>query len=140
MCERASHGPDGDLRMGLPLNRTFKSPGLLVNKHTPRLGSPVFGTMLAVNSAFLDNTMDEDGVQVLHFPDSHFDLMEITMKVFHLRGHEIPQAVSFEILYQLAVLCDKYDLGRGLGPWGERWSQQYIKCLASTVTERMLFV
>jgi len=39
--------------------------------------------------------------------------MEITMKVLHLQGHKVPQADSFEIL---AVLCDKYDLGKGLEP------------------------
>ena len=49
--------------------------------------------------------------------------MQIILHVIHLQGHRVPEDVSHVLFYELAVLCDKYELRRALGTWPCTWAQ-----------------
>ena len=102
--------------------------GLLVNKHTLRLSSPVFRTMLADDSPFHESrskTTNRDGIQVIQFEDDDVATMEILMNAIHLQNHKVPMFVTITQFEELAIVCDKYDI-RCLGPWAEIWSKHHL--------------
>ncbi|KAK0511875.1 hypothetical protein JMJ35_005725 [Cladonia borealis] len=136
--------PGGDLQMDL-VDRTNDSDGqlrgLLVSKHTLRLSSPVFRTMLADDSPFhesRDKTINKNGIQVIHFKEDDVALMEIIMNAIHLQNHRVPITLTIAQLEELAIVCDKYDI-RCLRPWAEMWSRPYVDERCSSLT-RLLFV
>ena len=115
--------------------------GLLVNKHTLRLSSPVFRTMLADNSPFHESrskTTNPDGIQVIHFEDDDVGTMEILMNAIHLQNHKVPMFVTITQFEELAIVCDKYDI-RCLGPWAEIWSKHHLDQDCSSLP-RPLFI
>ncbi len=123
--------PDGDLQMDFA-DSTKENPGqlrgLLVSKHTLRLSSPVFRTMLADDSPFHESgnkTTNKDGIQVIYFEDDDVASMEILMNAIHLQHHKVPMNLTIKQLERLAVVCDKYDI-RCLGPWAEMWSKPHV--------------
>lgn len=120
--------PYGDLQMDFK-DRTNDNGGqfrgLLVSKHTLRLSSPVFRTMLADDSPFQESrnkTMNENGNQVIRLEDDDVVSMEILMNAIHLQNHKVPTSLTIAQLEELAIVCDKYDI-RCLGPWAGMWSQ-----------------
>ena len=122
--------PDGDLQVDL-VDRTNDSDGqlrgLLVSKHTLRLSSPVFRTMLADDSPFQESknkTINKNGNQVIRLEDDDVASMEILMNAIHLQNHRVPITLQSTKLQELAVVCDKYDI-RCLGPWAEIWSRPF---------------
>ena len=132
--------PDGDLQMDFTNDSGGQLRGLLVSKHTLRLSSPVFRTMLADDSPFQesrDKTINENGNQVIRLEDDDVASMEILMNAIHLQNHRVPVTLKVRQLEELAIVCDKYDI-RCLGPWAEMWSRPYHDgCFSLT---RPLFV
>ena len=115
--------------------------GLLVNKHTLRLSSPVFRTMLADDSPFLESgskTTNWNGKQVIQFEDDDLAAMEIVMNAIHLQHHRIPMRITIALFEELAIVCDKYDI-RCLGPWAESWSRDHLHQDCSSLP-RPLFI
>ena len=136
--------PDGDLQMDF-VDRTNDSRdqlrGLLVSRHTLRLCSPVFRTMLADDSPFhesRDKTTNKDGLQVIRFEDKNVASMEILMNAIHLQNHRVPINLKMAQFEELAIVCDKYDI-RCLGQWAETWSKGHFYNNCSGLT-RELFV
>ena len=133
--------PDGNLQMNFVDRNGGQLRGLLVSKHTLRLSSPVFRTMLADDSPFhesRDKTTTKNGIQVIHFEDDDVASMEILMNAIHLQNHRVPVTLTFTQLEKLAIICDKYDI-RCFGPWAEMWSRPHLdKSCASHA--RALFV
>ena len=126
--------PHGDLQLDFvirtndnvvrPDDNDGQLHGLLVNKHTLRLSSPVFRTMLADDSPFRKTT-NRDGIQVIKLEDDDMAAMEVLMYAIHLRSNKVPMAVTITHFEELAIVCDKYDI-RCLGPWAEIWSEQHL--------------
>ena len=115
--------------------------GLLVNKHTLRLSSPVFKTMLADDSPFHESrskTTNRDGIQVIRFEDDDMATMKILMNAIHLQNHKVPMFVTITQFEELAIVCDKYDI-RCLGPWAEIWSKHHLDQDCSSLP-RPLFI
>ena len=136
--------PEGDVQVDL-VDRTEDSDGqlrgLLVSKHTLRLSSPVFRTMLADDSPFhesRDKTTNKNGLQVIRFEDDDAASMEILMNVIHLQNHRVPMTLTIAEFEEIAIVCDKYDI-RCLGPWAETWSKAHLYNSCSGLT-RELFV
>lgn len=136
--------PDGDLQVDL-VDRTNDSDGqlrgLLVSRHTLRLSSPVFRTMLADDSPFhesRDKTTNKNGLHVIRFEDDDVASMEILMNAIHLRNHRVPITLTIAQFEELAVVCDKYDI-RCLEPWAETWSKAHLYNNYSGLT-RELFI
>lgn len=71
------------------------------------LGSPHFLEGRAIQSASTDSP-------------PQLSLL-IILNAVHLRAREIPTTLSLEAFYQLAVVCDKYDVAEVFVPWVTMW-------------------
>lgn len=114
---------DGDLNMILD------GGSIIVSRKALSLSSPVFLAMLGKDSKFQETknrNYDENDVQIISFPDDNLLAMVTVARIIHLQSDQVPGEVSFQQLYQIAVLCDKYDLKRCLGPWIDIWSKPYL--------------
>ncbi len=96
------------------------------------------------NSKFKESdrttTTFEDGIQVITLEDDDFQTMEIIMNAIHLQSHLVPRKVTFQQLDDIAILCDKYDLRRSLGPWPDLWSEDHLALVQIEGFERWLFI
>lgn len=129
--------PEGDLYMKLDTG------SLKVSRKTLSLSSPVFLAMFGASSKFketTDKTLDDEGVQIVTFDDDNFEMMAIIARIMHLQSDVVPGTLTFKQLYQVAVLCDKYDLKRCLGPWVGVWTAPYLDCYARQGYEEWLFM
>lgn len=129
--------PEGDLYMKL------NGGSLKVSRKALSLSSPVFLAMLGASSKFKEatnRTVDFDGVQILSFEEDSFETMTILTRIMHLQSDQVPATIAFKLLYQVAVLCDKYDLKRCLGPWTDIWTKPYLDCYARQGYEEWLFI
>lgn len=129
--------PEGDLYM------QFDSGSLLVSRKALSLSSPVFLAMLGANSKFregTDMTLAHNGVQIVSFEDDNFEAMTTLARIIHLQSDNVPATMTFKQLYQVAVMCDKYDLKRCLWPWTEIWATPYLDCYARQGYEEWLFM
>lgn len=132
---------DGDLQMDF--FDAGKIRGLLVNKHTLCMASEVFRKILAKDSPFQENqgvSFNHEGVHVIRFEEDEVAPMQIIMDAIHLNGNKVPTFVSFRLLEQIAITCDKYDLRRSLGAWPRLWMEQYRKITAADGFGRLLFI
>ena len=129
--------PEGDLYMKLDTG------SLKVSRKTLSLSSPVFLAMFGAGSKFkevTDKTLDHEGVQIVTFDEDNFEMMAVIANIMHLRSDVVPNTLTFKQLYQIAVLCDKYDLKRCLGPWTSIWATPYLDCYARLGYEEWLFM
>lgn len=129
--------PEGDLYMKLDAG------SLKVSRKALSLSSPVFLAMLGANSKFkeaTDMTVDYDGIQIVSFEWDKFETMTIIARIIHFQNHEVPERLTFYQLFQAAVMCDKYDLRRCLGPWTNVWTKPYLDCYTRQGYEEWLFM
>ena len=128
---------DGDLTMSL------KGGNLRVSRKVLSLSSPVFRAMLGAESRFSESTdkeFERDGTQVVSFEDDDFQTMAIVARIMHLQSNQVPKKLTFKQLYQVAILCDKYDFKECLGPWPNIWAKPYLKSYALEGYEGWLFM
>ena len=129
--------PEGNLYMKLDAG------SLKVSRKALSLSSPVFLAMLGANSKFKEvtnMTLDHDRIQIISFEEDSFETMTIITRIMHLQSDQVPATITFKRLYQVAILCDKYDLKRCLGPWTDIWARPYLDCYARQGYEEWLFM
>ena len=103
---------EGDLYMDL-LDGKLK-----VSRKALSLSSPVSLAMFGAGSRFAETThksFASDGVQVVPFDDDDFEAMTVIARIIHLQHDQVEKSLSFSQIFQVAILCDKYDLKRCLG-------------------------
>lgn len=113
---------DGDLWIACRGGR------LLVSSKTLCLSSGVFRAMLG-KSHFRQSTEPaaaEDGIEMLPLDDDDFESLRTICNIIHLQSDKVSPSVSLDHLYQLAILCDKYDLRQALGLWPKKWAAGHI--------------
>lgn len=134
--------PNGDLYM--VFNDEGNETGrLLVSRYILCLCSKVFDAMIGDNTQFREATepsMSVDGLREVTFDDDDFGAMTTIMNILHLQHHRVPPHVSFTRLREIASICDKYDLVRGLGLWPGTWAQHYMDRIQKKGFEDWLFV
>ena len=128
--------PEGDLIMDL------HEGALKVSRKVLSLSSPVFLAMLGNHSRFKEanQTVGPNEIQTILFEDDNFEIMTIIAKIMHLQNGGIPKKMTFFQLYQVAVLCDKYDLRRCLGIWIDLWAKPHFESSPKDGYEGLLFM
>lgn len=128
---------DGDLTMRV------KGGKLKVSRKVLSISSPVFQAMLGAKSQFKESTdkeFERDGTQTVSFEDDNFQTMAMIARIMHLQNDQVPDKLTFKQLYQVAILCDKYDLKRCLGCWPKTWADPYLNSYALEGYEGWLFM
>jgi len=83
-----------------------------------------------------------DGTRKVTVVDDHYETLLMILRIFHLKGHLVSEEISFEQLYEVAVLVDKYDMLNGLRLWIGKWSSEWLKTREKSVfySPRWLFI
>lgn len=105
-----------------------ESKKMLVSRYILCLASKVFQAMLGDNSHFREATnptLSCDGIREVVFDDDFATMLTI-MRILHLQHDDVPSHISFTQLTETALICDKYDLVRSIGPWPKVWAQYYL--------------
>ena len=124
----ANINPNGDLHM-IFTNKSPAKKKIVVSRHVLCLSSKVLEAMLGKHAQFretADPILSRDGTHEVHFEDDNFYAMTVIMSVVHLQHQRVPKQTRFDQLYQIAILCDKYDLTRSMGLWPDSWAQQFV--------------
>lgn len=78
--------------------------------------------MLDPNGRFLESTQPQPGdPQIVNFSDDDPGALRTLLDIGHLNFHNLPDDRDVPEVFQLAVLCDKYDCIRLLRPWTGKW-------------------
>lgn len=128
---------DGDLTMRLEGGK------IKVSRKVLSISSPVFRAMYGAESRFresMDKEFEQDGTQTVSFEDDDFQTMVMITRIMHLQSDQVPDNLTFKQLYQVAVLCDKYDLKRCLGPWPMVWAKPHLNSYNLEGYESWLFM
>lgn len=54
-------------------------------------------------------------------PEDDATAMLLILRICHVQFSQIPDTPGHELIYQLAVLCDKYDCAQVVRPWLKQW-------------------
>ena len=87
--------------------------------------------MLGKNSTFSEASSDQS--EPIHFGDDNPDALLILLNAAHLRYAQVPATLEFQELYDVAVLCDKYDTAQLVQPWIEHWARHITQTCLSEV-------
>ena len=72
--------------------------------------------------------------------------LAVLLYALHFRSEKVPRVVSFDELWELAVLCDKYDCVPAMEPWIALWTREppqhkdnFSKCLVKWLSMSRIF-
>lgn len=114
---------DGDLQLAL------NGGTLKVSRKVFCLSSPVFLAMLGEKGHFEESSgqnLDHEGLPTVSFADDDLEAMTFVALIIHLRSDKVPSEIGVEQAYQIARLCDKYDLKKCLGLWPQEWMNSLL--------------
>jgi len=88
--------------------------------------SPVFRAMLGTNSHFKEAkelaSRDHSMAPVeVNIEDDDPDAFAVILRILQHQHDSVPKEIKADKLYQIAILCDKYDLRHSLSFWLDRW-------------------
>ena len=112
---------DGDLWLQLAGGK------ILVSRKVFCLSSKAFNAMLG-SSRFGESAnpiLANDGIQVVSLPEDDYESMRVVAHIIHLQSDLVPRNLPIQQIYNIANLCDKYDLRQCLGPWPGLWIKPY---------------
>lgn len=113
--------PKGDVLLLIGPTNELKS--LRVSSKVLSLASPVFNKMLL--PAFLEGVERSSKAPLqLALPEDNPEAVTWLCYAIHL-SRSGDQDVSFSLFEELAILCDKYDIGPAITPWSRWWLQKW---------------
>lgn len=115
---------DGDVVLLLKNNKG--TARFQVNSSILCMSSPVFRAMLGAKSHFKEAkelaNCDRGMAPVeVNIEDDDPDVFAVILRILHHQNDSVPKVVKEDKLYQIAILCDKYDLRQALSCWLDKW-------------------
>lgn len=96
------------------------------------LSSPVFFAMLNPASGFKEanefraRPRTSRDPYILSIEDDHRKALTVILYAIHLQNSIVPPSITNrEILWHMAVICDKYDFTVALSPWVGIWAKKW---------------
>lgn len=127
------HTPsDLTLNVGDPSQKVYH---IHVNAQTMRMMSPVWSTMLDPAKGWKEsssNTLDLD--------DDDPDALLVLLQIAHLKFKDIKRVTHVDELFQLAILCDKYDVTALIGPFLKAWIDGMQTTCPTESLDKWLFI
>lgn len=87
----------------------------------PTKTGPREETRDAVLKSILDDLESDNMVNELDFSDDNGRALLLLLQIAHLQFRRVPADIDFQLLHQVAVLCDLYDCVGLVQPWVEGW-------------------
>lgn len=121
--------PEGDVIFVLPCSEG--TARLQINSSIVCLSSPVFKAMLGRNSCFkeardLAIRGDIGPPLEISLADDDPKALAVILRIVHYQYDWVPVSLEEDRLYQIAILCDKYDMRRALGTHLDKWWKPYL--------------
>lgn len=133
--------PRGDLILDVSSDSLERS--IRVSSKTLCLASPVFRTMLESphfhEGTALQTATEAHPTKMTLVGDDYQSLLMVLQAV-HFKARKIPATVTLDEFYQLAVICDKYDLAEVFVPWVNVWKSDFDKPGREPACRRWLVV
>ncbi|KAF2093209.1 hypothetical protein NA57DRAFT_61726 [Rhizodiscina lignyota] len=87
-----------------------------------RLASPIWNVMFDPDKLYIEGNSNE-----VCLPKDDTIAMETVLQIAHLRFQEVPTTFDSEELFNLAILCDKYDNAHLIAPFLDKRSFRYFQ-------------
>ena len=91
-----------------------------------RLSSPVFSCMLSPTSPFYEGQLlassTKDSPASVTLKEDDPEALEVILNIAHFNGHSVPMTLESKKLFQVASLCDKYDMAKALRGFSMLWT------------------
>ena len=134
--------PQGDVIFALPCTEGIVR--FQINSSIVCLQSPVFRAMMGKNSHFKEArdlaTRDTTSPPLeISLADDDPKALAIILRILHLQHNFVPINLDEDRLYQVAILCDKYDLGQALRIHSEQWLRPHL-CKIPEQADKWLYM
>jgi hypothetical protein len=93
-----------------PTDRSKEQHEFLVCTKTLKLASVVWSAMFS--GRFAESLKSE-----VHFPEDSPKAFLIVLQIAHFKSQDLPESLSKDEMYDLAIFCDKYELGHIVLPY-----------------------
>lgn len=127
--------PSGDLE--LIVGECDRQRKFRVSSKAMCLVSLVWRAMLDPSGYFMEAQPVKGRVT---FPEDDGDTMHLLLCVVHYKFNLIPLGLKYEKLFNLAILCDKYDTVDILYPWLPKWLEDLTAIAIDSGKEGSLFI
>jgi hypothetical protein len=139
--------PYGDMEIALTtstINATYR-----VSSHQLCSESSFFNAMLGPESLSLEadelrhnqsSASEHSLVRVRAEMDYDPTALAVVLYVLHGRADHIPQFVTFENLFEIAIICNHYDCAATMWPWDEIWMSPLRHLTSIPGYEKWLFI
>ncbi|KAF8468193.1 hypothetical protein BDZ91DRAFT_722092 [Kalaharituber pfeilii] len=140
--------PAGDITLAVPHSVEGSTKQaiayFLVNSQILCVASPVFRAMLSKTSNFkeavsVSNKASNSEPTEVQLLDDNPKALAIILRAIHLQSEWVPNSLTTGQLYEVAIICDKYDMQRSLEHWLQKWIPQR-ESEASTYPHKWLFI
>jgi hypothetical protein len=118
---------DQRARKRVRLDTDTKAYSIRVNRAVISQASPVWHKML--DGAWGESTKSE-----IALPDDDPDAMLLVLRVAHVQFQLLRKSLTNEMMYELAIVCDKYDCVELLQRWLVHWTKQWSESALSANT------
>jgi hypothetical protein len=139
--------PYGDMEIALTtstINATYR-----VSSHQLCSGASFFKALLGPESSSLEanelrrhqsSTSECSLFRVIAKEEHDPIALAVVLYVLHGRAEHIPEAVTFENLFEIAVICAYYDCAATMRPWDEIWMSPLRTLTSVPGYENWLFI
>ena len=125
--------PEGDVILVVPSEEGIAR--FQINSHILCVASPVFRAMLGKHSRFKeasalaaarlrsdsDTTSSPARPYEVNLADDNPKALAVVLRILHMKTALVPKSATECQLYEVAIICDKYDLAAAVTFWAEQW-------------------
>ncbi|KAF8426184.1 hypothetical protein EV426DRAFT_572657 [Tirmania nivea] len=118
--------PEGDVVLLIPTDKG--NARFQINSSTLCVVSPVFRAMIGRYSRFKEaSALAGTKANESHTPyeltleDDNQNALAVVLRIIHMKNHLVPKHLDEDQLYEVAVICDKYDMSQAVMLWTDRW-------------------
>jgi hypothetical protein len=97
--------------------------------------SPVFKAMLTGGFREARATISK-----IPLPDDDPNALLLLLRIAHLKFKDLPDTLSFQDLYKLAVVCDKYDAVGVVRPFWDKYGAPFLSHIEERNYEEWLYI
>ena len=135
--------PEGDVILIIPFET--QRTRFQVNSQSLCLASSVFRVMFGSNAHFkegeaLRNRGASSPPIDITLGDDDPKALALLLRIAHHQYDWVPRTLSGDQLYEVAIVCDKYDMRQVLGLWLDQWIPVDTKCGGNIGGDKWLFI
>jgi len=118
--------PEGDVVLVIPTDKG--KARFQINSSTLCVASAVFRAMFGRHSRFKEASVlaatraDASCTPYeLTLEDDNQNALAVVLRIIHMKNHLVPKHLNEDQLYEVAVICDKYDVSQAVMLWADKW-------------------